>query len=331
MLNKIITYCLTLIVTAAFTLTAIANQPDTRSFVADLSTRSGISTQELEHALKSAHYLPDVITKISTPYESKTYDVYQQHFLTEPRINAGEKFWHQHHALLKKAHKSYGVDPSVIIAILGAESFYGKHEGSTSVLSALYTLAFYYPSRSHFFKEELRQFLVMCHNQGIKPDRILGSYAGAFGMPQFMPSSYRHYGVDASHNHHIDLMHDDADVIMSVANFLKHADWQAHTPLAVKIRTDLSAPIPNRFITAHAKPSTTVGELRRHGILIPLKIKDSQAASVIQLSSSTNPEYWVTFPNFKSILHYNNSLNYAMMVTQLANRIQHIHEQRHAS
>lgn len=296
-----------------------------QQFIQNLSRNYHLSNANIKSTLNHAKYLPSVITKMTTPYEKQPFDIYIKHFLTQKRIDQGALFWKKHQKTLALAQKKYGVDPSVIIAILGVETLYGQNEGTYSVLNALYTLSFFYPPRASFFTHELAQYLVMCHNQHLSPTKINGSYAGAFGMPQFMPSSYRAYGVDYSGNHHIDLMKDTDDVIMSVANYLSKAGWQRNEAVASKIHpTSLAHLKP--YISPKAIPSFSVAELAKHGIYSKKSAASTQQfASVIALNDSHSSEYWMAFPNFKSIMQYNPSLNYAMAVYQLSEAIQKEH------
>lgn len=295
-------------------------------FIHQLAEKYHLSVTKLNNILNHAKYSPQVIRKITTPYESQPYDTYIQHFLTQQRIKQGADFWTKHQHTLALAQKKYGVDPSVIIAILGVETLYGQNKGHYSVLDALYTLSFFYPPRASFFTNELAQYLVMCHNQHISPYSINGSYAGAFGMPQFMPSSYRAYGIDFSHNHHIDLMHDTNDVIMSVANYLAKAGWQAQQPIASKI--DHAHPKQLQpYLSSSATPLVSIAELEKQGIYTHHKVLPGQEASVITLNGTKAKEYWVAFPNLHSIMKYNSSLNYAMTVFQLSQAIRKRHVQ----
>ncbi len=302
---------------------ASANKIKQQQFIANVARQYHIPAKQLYFVLSHAKYLPSVIKKITTPYEKQPFNIYTKHFLTPVRINQGSAFWKKHQVTLALAEKKYGVDPSVIIAILGVETLYGKREGDYSVLDSLYTLSFFYPPRQRFFSHELAEYLAMCAKQGISPFKVKGSYAGAFGMPQFMPSSYRAYGVDYSKDHHIDLMHNTDDIIMSVANFLAKAGWQRREPIASQIKS--YRPIPTQYISARATPNTTINQLAKLGIYSKISTSHNQPASIIALNDKKRIEYWLAFPNLKSIMHYNPSLNYAMTVYQLSRAIRDAH------
>ena len=325
----LITLISTLISQSLFAATTVTppKKADTQQFVKNLAQHSDLSAPKIKTILSHAKYLPDVIKKITTPYEARPYDVYMQHFLTAERIAEGAHFWEEHSHTLALAEKKYGVDPSVIIAILGVETLYGRNKGSYPVLDSLYTLSFFYPARADFFAHELAEYLIMCHNQHISPYSVQGSYAGAFGMPQFMPSSYRAYGVDFSHNHHIDLMHNADDVIMSVANYLAKAGWQAHQPVAEPIKKVQPHQL-KPYLSPTATPTASLAELNKKGLTHHASTK--QYASVINLKGRQHDEYWIAYPNLHSIMRYNPSLNYAMAVFELSQKIREQHV-RHTS
>lgn len=326
-MNRLLTSLIIFISCSCYATTHVTKPHPAQSvqkFTHHAAAETTLSATAISHIIQHAHYLPDVISKMNRPYEGKPFDTYQHHFVDHKRIQAGINFWHAHKKQLQVAEKQYGVDPNIIIAILGVETFYGQQEGSYSVLNALYTLAFYYPSRQAFFSHELIEFLAMCHRQHISPYSVLGSYAGAFGMPQFMPSSYRAYGVDYHHNHHIDLMHDTDDVIMSVANYLQKAGWQHHIPVAIQVHPKHDT-VSSQWISNSGVPLTSVAALRKAGYRLPRKLH-SESVSILPLQTSKKPQYWVAFSNLQTILHYNGSVNYAVTVGQLAQAIKHAHD-----
>lgn len=308
-----------------------ANDAQQQQFITNVARQYHLPTKQLYFVLSHAKYLPSIIKKITSPYEKLPFDVYNKRLLTPVRIDQGSAFWKKHQDTLALAEKKYGVDPSVIIAILGVETLYGQREGNYSVLDSLYTLSFFYPPRHRFFSHELAEYLAMCAKQGISPFTVKGSYAGAFGMPQFMPSSYRAYGVDYSKDHHIDLMHNTDDAIMSVANFLAKAGWQRSQPIASQIESH--SQIPAQYISARATPNTTISQLEKHGIYSKISTSKKQPASIIALNDQEQTEYWLAFPNLKSIMRYNPSLNYAMTVYQLSEAIReaHVKQDKHTA
>ena len=186
------------------------------------------------NVLKRATIVPDVIASMERPAESLTWRKYQKIFLTPSRIKRGVEFWKAHRATFKRAQKKFGVPPEIIIAIIGVESFYGRHMGKHRVIDSLATLGFRYPRRAKFFRRELAEFLVLSHEEGLDPLTVKGSYAGAMGMPQFIPSSYRAYAVDFDADKSRDLVASVGDTIGSVGNYLHRHGWGAGKPIAYK-------------------------------------------------------------------------------------------------
>lgn len=197
-------------------------------FINALWIKNHIPPYYTNTVLSYAKFTPQVIIKITTPYEAQPFNIYVTHFVTPKRIKEGIYFWHKHQRTLLQAQRKYGVSAYMITAILGIETVYGKKQGATPVLNSLYTLAFYYPPRTRFFKMELAQYLLMCYENRFSPYTIKGSYAGAFGMPQFMPSSYQIYSVAYHSNDAPDIVHNTNDAIFSIANYFKKMGWRPH-------------------------------------------------------------------------------------------------------
>jgi membrane-bound lytic murein transglycosylase B len=216
--------------------------------------------------------------------------------------------------LLQQAETRYGVDPDIVIAIVGVESLYGKEHGGYPVIDALSTLSFDYPSRATFFQTELEQFLVMCREQNLDPLKPLGSYAGAMGAPQFMPDSFRIYAVDFDGDGKRDIWADWPDIIGSVANYFHQHGWQDHGLTAIP------AVLPQGGVVPASIP-TTVGALRRMGVTLSEGVPDDSEAVLIALQQQGGVDYWVGLHNFRVITQYNKSPLYAMAVIQLANAI----------
>ncbi|MDF1796814.1 MAG: lytic murein transglycosylase B [Coxiellaceae bacterium] len=256
-----------------------------------------------------------IIKKITFPYESKPWTVYRKYFVTQTRIKNGTKYWQQHAKTLQAAEKKYGVPASVIVAIIGVESNYGSHAAAFNELDALTTLAFYYPKRSKFFRRELAQFLILTRQQKIDPTTIYGSYAGALGIPQFMPSSYRHYGIDFDKSGHIDLLNNHKDAIGSIANYLQKNGWKRNQPVGV------AAKVTNtRALKYLNKKQLRVVQWRQRGIKTSEKLPLNAKAKLIEMGKN-DKDYWLTFRNFKAIMSYNPRVSYAMAVYQLSQEI----------
>lgn len=325
-IKRIILTCLIFLSISTFAIQSPSIEQQQIQFAVGFSKQYHIPIQQVERVLSQAALMPGIIKFMERPYESLPYDNYIKHFLDKKRINAGAKFWEQNGTTLALAQKTYGVDPSVIVAIIGVESYYGKQAGTYPVLNTLYTLSFDYPPRAKFFSHELGQYLLMCREQHLSPLAVKGSYAGAFGMSQFMPSSYRAYGVDYSHNHQVDLMHNKGDVIMSIANFLAKSGWKRNQAIAGKFYVDNGVNL-TPFLSSNAAPTTTVDKLAQNHIYTIAPISHTQIASIIRLNMASNiPEYWTAYPNLAAIMRYNHSVNYAMTVYQLATAIKQAHD-----
>src|SRR3990167_9302122 len=247
--------------------------------------------RELTQVFNQVEYQPSIIKSITTPYEKQPWYIYQRHFLTDSRIQKGVEYWDQHVDALNAAEKTYGVDPSIIVAIIGIETRYGEHIGDFRVIDALSTLAFYYPSRAAFFKHELEQFLLLTQEQHQSPFILKGSYAGAIGIPQFMPSSCRNYGVNYSHQGGLNLSTHHDDAIMSVANYFKAQHWTAGKPIAIPVTLKHSS--SDVILSASAKPEFTLEELEKQGVKLKTPLKIQQKAAIIELKGEKEDESWL--------------------------------------
>src|SRR3990167_2577325 len=205
---------------------AMAASVTPKYFIQYMHNKHHFDPTELTLVLNSAVYQPQIITSMEKPYEKKTWNSYKRIFLTPQRLEEGLKFWQNNAVSLNQAEKRYNVPASIIVAILGVETLYGKKQGDYRVLDSLTTLAFHYPKRSAFFTKELEEYLLLCREQGLSPTYYTGSYAGAIGQPQFMPSSYRYYAATLSGAAKKDLVHDTPAVIASVVNYLHKHGWQ---------------------------------------------------------------------------------------------------------
>ena len=296
------------------------SRADVQQFMAALAKNDGLDPAWLKHAFQGAHKRQSVIDAITRPFEAKPWYQYQSIFVNEARISAGAAFWDQHAQLLQQAEARYGVDPDIIVAIVGVESLYGRQHGGYPVIDALSTLSFDYPPRAPFFQGELEQFLVMCREQSLDPLKPTGSYAGAMGAPQFMPDSFRIYAVDFDDDGKRDIWEDWPDIVGSVANYFHQHGWQENGLSVVP------AALP-KDATAPATAPTTVGALRQAGVSLSDGLPDDADAVLVALQQQDATEYWVGLHNFRVVTQYNKSPLYAMAVIQLANAI----SQRRAS
>lgn len=288
-------------------------------FIDDMTARHGFAKTEMRQLLDGVVVKDDILEKIAKPAEAMPWYKYRKIFLTEARIQAGVKFWRDNAVALSKAEQRFGVPPEIVTAIIGVETFYGKYTGKYRVLDALSTLAFAYPPRSAFFLSELENFLLLCREQNLNPAMPLGSYAGAMGMPQFMPSSFRSYAVDFDGDHKADLWHGKVDVIASVANYFHQHHWQPGQPVAVPMTASGDAYKPK--IKSSLKPDLSLDELESLNLKITVPLPLSEKIKILELNQEQGVELWATLENFYVITRYNHSALYAMAVYQLSQSI----------
>ncbi len=303
-----------------------AAHEEMQAFAREISERNGLDLAEVRAALAQARHQQSIIDAMNRPAEAKPWHRYRPIFLTEPRISQGAAFWSEHAGRLAQLEKQYGVPAEILVAIVGVETGYGRNTGKYAVLDALATLAFDYPKRAPFFRKELEQYFLLARDEGIPIASAKGSYAGAMGMPQFMPSSYRQYAVDGDGDGRRDLWGNPDDVLASVANYFARHGWQPGGEVAWPVELGDAARfdgLMNRGRDLKAK--TTIGELRQSGLRLPGG-DDSQPAMLIPLQEEVGEAYWVGLPNFYVITRYNHSAHYAMAVWQLA---QAVHKRVH--
>ncbi len=289
---------------------------------------------ELEKVFEVAQEVPAVIDAISKPPTSKPWPEYRANFVNPQRIKLGLEFWNKYRNTLRRAELKYGVPQDIIVAVIGVETIYGQEAGNFRTLDALTTLAFEYPPRAEFFRGELENFLLLAREQQFDLLSIRGSYAGALGIPQFMPSSYRVYAVDFNGNHRINLLSEDKDAIGSVANFLKVFGWigdpsgglhsadagksphkgRAGEMPPIAVRAQVSEQVCAGDITT----PRTIAAWSAAGIVPGMNLPDNLAARLIDFTVGDGKEFWLVFNNFEVITRYNNSDYYAMTVFQLA-------------
>ena len=239
--------------------------PEVQEFVRDLAKRHGFVESELKRVFANAQRLDPVLEAIARPAERvRSWEDYRALLVTERRIAEGVEFWKKYPRTLERAERKYGVPPEYVVAIIGVETFYGRNTGSWRVVDALTTLAFDYPPRAGFFRSELEQYLLMAREAGVDVFSVRGSYAGAIGIPQFMPSSARRYAVDFDGNGKIDLQKSRVDAIGSVANFLKVHGWQRDADVLVEAR--VAGEAWRAFVDGRFEPKHSMTELRQAGV-----------------------------------------------------------------
>ena len=259
-------------------------QQEKKQFINKLVKKDHFQLAKLDELLLPIKPNQKLIQAMNKPFEKKPWIFYRDFFITPERIILGAQYLKKHHRVLMVMQKKYGIPASIITAIIGVETEYGMHLGKYSVLNALYTLGFYYPPREKFFRKELAQYLILTRDNHLNPKTIKGSYAGALGIPQFMPSSYRHYSVSYDNNKFVNLFHNN-DAIASVAYYFHQNGWKPNQPI-----THLTN-------QAHGK-------------------------NIIALSLGKSMQYWKIDPNFHVIMSYNHNVVYAMVVYQLSRAIE---------
>lgn len=287
--------------------------PAIPAFIDEMVTKHHFHRKELVRVFQVAQFQQSAIDAMTAPATLKPWPEYRAIFMTDARVGEGLKFWKQNAAALRRAEKRYGVPQEIIVALLGVETFYGRQMGTYRTLDALSTLAFNYPPRADFFRGELEQFLLLASEQRFNLLNIRGSYAGAMGFPQFMPSSYRKYAVDFNGNGKIDLLHERADAIGSAANYLKQYGWVTNGPVAVQGK------LVDATCKGEIKTPRPAAAWANAGItpLGPVTTGD-HPCRLLDFTMKEGKEFWLVYGNFDVIMTYNNSSYYAMTVYQLA-------------
>ncbi len=292
---------------------------DVARFVDRLVTQDGFDRAQVQTLLAGIKRQDRVIELMDKPAEAKPWHTYREIFLTEARIQAGVTFWNTNADLLARVAKEQGVPAEIIVAIAGVETFYGRITGGFPVLDTLATLGFDYPKRGRFFRNELREFLLLVKEEHLDPTKLTGSYAGAMGIGQFIPSSYRHYAVDFDQDGKRDLWNSPADACASIAAYLAAHGWQRNHGIATQVTIGQHDPQP--LLSKGLEPSLDTADLARYSLDAFVSAAATDRFALLQLQGSDGPEYWLTTANFYAITRYNHSPRYAMAVHQLAQAI----------
>jgi membrane-bound lytic murein transglycosylase B len=291
--------------------------PQVAQFVGEMTRDYGFAGEQLMGVFREVERKQAILDAISRPAERvKPWKDYRPIFITDARIARGVDFWRQHEAALTRAEQEYGVPAQVIVAIIGVETFFGRNTGNYRVIDALSTLGFDYPPRADFFRKELREFLLLARDEQVDPMTLKGSYAGAMGLPQFMPSSFRAYAVDFDGDGHINIWSDPVDAIGSVASYFSRHGWISGEP--VVSRADVRGERADEGLSPGLDPSKSVGELRALGWSSHDALRDDLPVVAFKLDGEAGPEYWMGLKNFYVITRYNRSAMYAMAVHQLS-------------
>lgn len=298
----------------------LLDQPEAQAFIKKTSSAHGIATDEISELLSQSVLQESILKAMNNQAEAKKWFEYRPIFIQPTRIKGGVEFMAQHHELLTRVEEKLGVPAEIITSIIGVETRYGNFWGSYRILDALVTLGFYYPRRATFFQSELEQFILLTKEERMDPFLLKGSYAGAMGMPQFMPSSYRQYAVDFDEDGRRDLWSSPADITASVANYLSRHGWKKGQPIAVraKVKGEKWRSIASYKIQ---RPTESVSSFKKYGVEPASPLAEDLQASFLVLEGSEGPEHWLVMDNFYVITRYNRSSMYAMAVFQLSEAI----------
>jgi membrane-bound lytic murein transglycosylase B len=321
---------LNLVLMVALPVTAFAvsldAHPELQSFIQAMVTNHGFSERKLNNWFRQTNIQQDIIRAINTPKEALPWYEYRKLFVTKPSANRGQRFWKNNANALSMAQREYGVDPATIVAIIGVETQYGRNTGRYRVLDALTTLTLKHPPRRKFFRSELEAFLLLTRELQTNPLKLRGSYAGAMGVPQFIPSSYRQYAIDFNGDGRRDIIGNVTDAIGSVANFLKAHGWQKGG--AVIERLELEEELVVWLEKIKSSPMPPLQYLLGYGIL-PVQYNDGDpSTALIRLEGESGPVYHLGYNNFYVITRYNRSRNYAMAVFELSEWIRRLYKAR---
>lgn len=313
---------LTLALVSVLSASCMAQQhPGAEEFAANAAAEHGLDQAEMISLLENARFKQSIVDAMTRPAEGKDWYEYRPIFISDKRIAGGVEFWRENEELITQASEKFGVDPEVIVAIIGVETYYGRNTGGYRVLDALATLSFYYPDtgndRSAFFSKELMNFMLLGREENLPLQEVEGSYAGAMGLGQFMPSSYREYAVDLDGDGRRDLWSSMADVIGSVANYLHRHGWQPGQPVTSRAKVAEGANM-DLVSRRNLKPEKTVAELAENGFTPVDAVPADTPAAVTRLREEEAESYWVTYKNFYVITRYNRSPLYAMAVYDLS-------------
>lgn len=296
------------------------DRPDVQKFVAELVGTHQFDPIYVQTTLSESESKDSILKAISSPAErTKRWYEYRAIFMTPERVHAGITFWKKHQEILNQAESNTGVPAEMLVGIIGVESYFGRQTGRYRVIDALVTLGFDYPPRSKFFRSELTQLFLLAREERFDLQDLRGSYAGAMGPPQFIPSSYRSYAVDGNSDGQRNLFTDWNDILNSVANYFAAHHWQPGQPVTARgtLGNTATDPPVNNGLT----PKETVASLSASGVMFATELDGSASAQLMMLEGNSGPEYWVGFHNFYVITRYNRSVLYALAAFQLGRAV----------
>jgi len=299
---------------------------EVEAFIEEMAQKHRFRRAQLRRLFAQAQVRPSIIRAMSAPRTARPWYEFRALYVSTERIEGGVKFWQQHAETVGRASRVYGVPEEVIVATIGIETLYGRNTGTFKVLDALTTLAFNYPPRAEYFRRELEEYLLLAREVGFDPLFVKGSFAGAIGVPQFMPSSYRSYAVDFDRDGKRDLVGTPADAIGSVANYYRSFGWREGE--AVIVPVDAGSNTIDPALLGEIKPQLSVGELRRRGVVPLAPVSDEMEAALFMVETESGPRYFFGLNNFYVVTRYNRSVNYALAVVELADALKSALKQR---
>lgn len=293
--------------------------PEVEAFIEDMVQKHQFDRDSLRRVFGRVQARPAIIRAISTPGTARPWYEFRSRYVEPVRINAGIRFWNTHVVTLARASREYGVPEEIIVATLGVETLYGRNTGGYNVLEALSMLAFHYPPRAELFRTELEEYLLLARESGLDVANVKGSYAGAMGIPQFLPSSYRRFALDFDGDGRRDLWRTPADAIGSVANYYRAYGWR--TGEGIVVPAEVGESNVDTMLAAGIKPHLKLVELRRLGVVPLAPVEDGVEAALFAMETETGLRYWLGLNNFYVITRYNRSVNYALAVHELAREL----------
>jgi len=314
--------CLMLCSSFIYSANAIAAIEETEllnGFVSKMVNNHQFNEAELKQLFKSVDIKQNIIKTMQRPAEGMPWHKYRKIFMVDKRIKGGVKFWQENEAVLAAVEEKYGVPAEIIVAIIGVETYYGGNTGSHRIIDALSTLAFAYPKRSKFFTRELENFLILCREEKMNPLEPLGSYAGAMGIPQFMPSSYRAYAVDFENDAKRDIWNNPADAIASVANYFVKHHWAKGEAIAFKLKAEGDA--YQKVLSRDLKPNMIWAELQALELSSDRVFAANEKIKLLAYQQPEGEDLWAGLHNFYVITRYNHSALYGMAVYQLSQAV----------
>ncbi|MEJ2181355.1 MAG: lytic murein transglycosylase B [Gammaproteobacteria bacterium] len=307
-------------VSPSVTALQISDYKQLETLFKEVASNTDYTVPQLQTLFEQVEIKPLIIETMDRPAESTmTWTRYRKIFLTEKNISNGAEFWRTNADTLARAEEKFGVPPEIIVATLGVETRYGSNTGNFRVIDALATLALEYPRRSKYFSRELKNFLLLTDEHKLEPLAVTGSYAGAIGLPQFMPSSYRVYAVDFSNDGYSDLVNSIDDAIGSIASYYHEHGWKSGQPVSW-LATDVKSSA-NKLLVKKRKTDRPLNELLQKGFTLQEKVDPNTRVGLIKLEGDESPEYRVAFDNFFVITRYNTSMLYATAVQLLGEEI----------